>query len=342
MASSASSSDHPLFRKGIIRLLSSLEDLEVVAQAATGDEAVAAALEHQPDVVVMDLRMPELDGVEATRRIVAASPHIRVLVLTMSEDDASVFAAMRAGALGYLIKETDEEDIARAVRSVASGEAVFGPAVARRVIQYFTTPAMARPSPVFPELTDREREVLESLRYLWRSQDGVAPAGTPVRRTAKAVVVMALATVVGSAAVAGAGPAQHWQFPVAGEELADCPSGTYTITRGSMAVTAHHDGEAFDPREEPAEGETVHFVMVLRPVRVELENETGERFRLVGAEHLSFNYSSSGEGWVATGTQKMSIVRWDGGGGVVEQFNTVARLRDGQLVSFELGSCHWP
>lgn len=155
--------DHPLFRKGLIRLLSSLEHVEVVAQAATGDEAVAAALEHQPDVVVMDLRMPDLDGVEATRRIVATSPHIRVLVLTMFEDDASVFAAMRAGALGYLLKEADEEEIARAVQSVASGEAVFGPAVARRVIQYFTTPATARPSPVFPELTNREREVLELL-----------------------------------------------------------------------------------------------------------------------------------------------------------------------------------
>lgn len=184
--------------------------------------------------------------------------------------------------------------------------------------------------------------MLDSLRDLWRSPERPTHADARVRRTAKVVVaVTALATVVGSGTVAGAGPAQHWEFPVVGETLADCPSGLYTIASGSIAATVHHDGGAFDPSQEPAEGQTIHFAMVLRPVRVVLENQAGERFRLVGADHVSVTYTSSDQGWVATGTHKMSIVRWNGGG-VVEQFNTVARLRDGQLVVFELGSCSWP
>jgi DNA-binding NarL/FixJ family response regulator len=134
---------------------------EVVAEAATGTDAVQAAADLQPDVVVMDLHMPELGGIEATRRIVGASPHIAVLVLTMSEDDDSVFAAMQAGARGYLVKGAGPADIIRAVRSVASGDAIFGPGIAERVLRFFAAARSSAQPPAFPSLTDREREVLE-------------------------------------------------------------------------------------------------------------------------------------------------------------------------------------
>jgi DNA-binding NarL/FixJ family response regulator len=119
---------------------------------------VEEAASLQPDVVVMDLHMPDLNGIEATRQIVAASPHVGVLVLTMFEDDDSVFAAMRAGARGYLLKGAGQDEILRAVRAVGSGEAIFGPAIAERVLEYFSGP---QPATAFPELTEREREVLE-------------------------------------------------------------------------------------------------------------------------------------------------------------------------------------
>jgi DNA-binding NarL/FixJ family response regulator len=151
--------DHPLFRDGLRGLLTSAEDLELVGEAETGDEAVELALAHQPDVIVMDVQMPGMNGIEATRRITAASPHVGVLVLTMFEDDDSVFAAMRAGALGYLLKGSAQDEILRAIRSVASGEAIFGPSIARRLIAFFSS--ADRPPEVFPELTDREREILE-------------------------------------------------------------------------------------------------------------------------------------------------------------------------------------
>ena len=150
--------DHPVFRDGLRALLAAAPDVEVVAEAATGEEAVASTLELQPDVVVMDLHMPTLNGIEATRRIVTTSPHIAVLVLTMLEDDESVFAAMRAGARGYLLKGAGQDEILRGIRAVASGEAIFGPAIAARVLDYFSAP---RPPEPFPELTERERELLE-------------------------------------------------------------------------------------------------------------------------------------------------------------------------------------
>lgn len=150
--------DHPMFRDGLSLLLGAAPDVEVVAEVADGDAAVAAALEAQPDVVVMDLQMPVRLGVDATREIVATSPHIGVLVLTMFDDDASVFAAMRAGARGYVLKGADRETVVRAIRSVAAGEVILGPAVARYMQQYFASP----PSPaVFPGLTPREHEVLD-------------------------------------------------------------------------------------------------------------------------------------------------------------------------------------
>ena len=151
--------DHPMFREGLVVALSALPGVEVVAEASSGEEAIDLAAQLQPDVVVMDVNMPGVNGIEATRRIVAESPHIGVLVLTMFDEDESVFQAMRAGARGYLLKGADREDILRAVHAVGRGDAIFGPALARRLIGYFTS-SRAGAAP-FADLTDREREVLE-------------------------------------------------------------------------------------------------------------------------------------------------------------------------------------
>ncbi|MEU1733733.1 response regulator transcription factor [Streptosporangium sp. NPDC020145] len=155
--------DHPVYREGLAALLSSMSGIEVVGMAGTGLEAVELATETQPDVVVMDVRMPGLDGIEATRRISAHSPHIAVVVLTMSEEDATLFAAMRAGARGYLLKGANQAEIGRAITAVANGEAIFGPAVARRVAAFLTNGPTASGDHVFPQLTPREREVLSLL-----------------------------------------------------------------------------------------------------------------------------------------------------------------------------------
>ena len=152
--------DHPVFRDGLRSLLSSTFEIEVVGEAATGAEVVDLAASLQPDVIVMDLHMPELNGIEATRRVIHASPHIGILVLTMFEDDDSVFAAMRAGARGYLLKGADQDEIVRAIRAAAAGEAIFGPEIAARVVSHFASGSGSTAS-AFPELTDREREVLE-------------------------------------------------------------------------------------------------------------------------------------------------------------------------------------
>jgi DNA-binding NarL/FixJ family response regulator len=150
--------DHPLFRDGLIALLHDEPDTELTGTAATGTEAVDLARETQPDVVVMDLQMPGLNGIEATRRIVADSPHIAVLVLTMFDDDDSIFSALRAGARGYLFKGADREQIRCGIQAAANGEIIFGAQLAERMLGYFTA---AAPPPVFPQLTEREREVLE-------------------------------------------------------------------------------------------------------------------------------------------------------------------------------------
>ncbi len=153
--------DHPMFRAGLAALLDSVPGLAVVGQAADGEEAIRVAQDVVPDVVVMDLHMPGLNGTEATRVMTRTSPHLAVLVLTMFEDDDSVFAAMRAGARGYLLKGADEDEIVRAIQALARGEAIFGPQVASRLIEFFTAPRRAeQPADAFPELTDREREVL--------------------------------------------------------------------------------------------------------------------------------------------------------------------------------------
>jgi len=155
--------DHPVFRDGLRALLATEVDLEVVGVAGTGAEAVALVEDEQPDVVVMDLHMPDLDGVSATRQIVHTSPHVAVLVLTMFDDDDSVFAAMRAGARGYLLKGANQADVIRAVQSVGAGGATFGPAVAQRIIEFFARPRPATAPLAFPQLTDREHEVLDLL-----------------------------------------------------------------------------------------------------------------------------------------------------------------------------------
>jgi DNA-binding NarL/FixJ family response regulator len=153
--------DHPVVRAGLTALLSSLPGIEVVAVATTGREAVREVVTTKPDVAVLDLQMPDLDGFAATREICRVAPQVAVLALTMFEDDDSVFAAMRAGARGYLVKGAEQEEIARAIRAVAAGEAIFGPGVASRVLGFFAAPpVMAEP---FPELTSREREILDLL-----------------------------------------------------------------------------------------------------------------------------------------------------------------------------------
>lgn len=152
--------DHRLFREGLRSLFGSLPEIEVVGEAAGGGEAVLLAQQLQPDVVLMDIQMADMNGIEATRAISAASPHIGVVMVTMFEDDESVFAAMRAGARGYVLKGADQEEIVRVIQAVGRGEALFGPAIARRLTQFFAQPRPPLPPAVFPELSEREREVL--------------------------------------------------------------------------------------------------------------------------------------------------------------------------------------
>lgn len=152
--------DHALFREGLHDLLDSVAETEVVGEATTGIEAIAKAKCLQPDVILMDVKMPGINGIEATQSIVAASPHIGILMITMLEDDESVFAAMRAGARGYLLKGANQTEILRAIRAVTSGEAIFGPGVARRVLSFFATTRPATPPRVFPGLSERETELL--------------------------------------------------------------------------------------------------------------------------------------------------------------------------------------
>jgi DNA-binding NarL/FixJ family response regulator len=151
--------DHTFYREGVRTMLSTMTEIEVAGMAETGDSAIQMAAMLQPDVVLMDIQMPGINGIDATRAILNTSPHIGVLVITMFDDDESVFAAMRAGARGYLLKDARHDDLIRAVVAVSRGEAIFSPAIARRLIQYFSIPRTATPL-LFPELTDREREIL--------------------------------------------------------------------------------------------------------------------------------------------------------------------------------------
>jgi DNA-binding NarL/FixJ family response regulator len=154
--------DHPFFRDGLRVLLQATLDTELVGEAQSGEEAITLAAELKPGVILMDLRMPGTGGIEATREILSRSPDTGILVVTMVEDDDSVFAAMRAGARGYLLKGADRDEMLAAIRAVGHGEAVFGPGIARRLIRYFDTPRAPQASrEAFPELTDREREILD-------------------------------------------------------------------------------------------------------------------------------------------------------------------------------------
>jgi DNA-binding NarL/FixJ family response regulator len=152
--------DHPLFRHGVAMLLRATQDLVVVGEASTGEEAVAFVEELDPDVIVMDIQMPGMRGIDATRQIVTRHPTVHILMLTMFEDDASIFLAMRAGARGYLLKDTEKGELLRAIRAVGNGEAIFSPAIATRLIAFFDAPPPAAAQVAFPELTTREREIL--------------------------------------------------------------------------------------------------------------------------------------------------------------------------------------
>ena len=152
--------DHPLFRNGMRALLSSVPDMEVAGVATRGEEAIDLAASLLPDVILMDLQMPGMSGIEATRKILHTTPHIRILVITMFEDDHSVFTALRAGARGYILKDADEDEILRAIRAVGQGEAIFSPTIAQRLIDFFASPQPTLLPQIFPELTDREREIL--------------------------------------------------------------------------------------------------------------------------------------------------------------------------------------
>lgn len=165
--------DHLFYREGVRTLLKAVPEVEIAGEATSGEEAVTQAAALAPDVILMDIKMPGLNGIEATRRILQDSPTVGVLVVTMFDDDDSVFAAMRAGARGYLLKDADREELLRAISAVHRGEAIFSPAIAQRMMQYFAAqPRRAGDRPVsadapadrdlaFPDLTDREREVLE-------------------------------------------------------------------------------------------------------------------------------------------------------------------------------------
>lgn len=152
--------DHPMVREGLRALLTSYPGMAIIGECGDGEDAVAQALALQPDIILMDLNLPGISGIEATRRILQASPHIATLVLTMLEDDDSVFGAMRAGARGYLLKGAGKAEVLRAIAVVANGEAIFSPPIARRLMQYFANMRPVIPQQAFPELTDREREVL--------------------------------------------------------------------------------------------------------------------------------------------------------------------------------------
>ena len=153
--------DHPLYRDGLRAMLAAAPETELVGEATTGDEAIAQAAELQPDVLLMDLQIPGTNGIEATRRIRQTSPHIAILVVTMFSDDDSVFAALRAGAQGYVLKGADRAELTRAIVAISHGEAIFSPAIAKRLMRHFATLTAEQMPTVFPELTDRERVILE-------------------------------------------------------------------------------------------------------------------------------------------------------------------------------------
>ena len=156
--------DHTLFREGLRAILGTQSDIEIVGEAANGAQAVQLAASQLPEVILMDLQMPEMNGIAATEKILDANPHIGIIVLTMLEEDDSVFAAMRTGARGYVLKGADKAEMLRAIQAVAAGEALFGPAIAKRLMNFFQDVRSIKqlaPPRAFPELTEREIQVLD-------------------------------------------------------------------------------------------------------------------------------------------------------------------------------------
>lgn len=173
--------DHPIFRDGISQLLDSVPGFEVAGECSSGEDAVRLAVDLAPDVILMDIGMPVMNGIEATRAVLAARPTVRVLVLTMYEEPESVFAALRAGARGYLLKDAEAGDITRAIESVARGDAIFGPAVAERLALFFRHGTAVRPPAPFPELTARETEVLDLISRGMTNQEMAAQLGVSLK-----------------------------------------------------------------------------------------------------------------------------------------------------------------
>lgn len=162
--------DHPVFRFGLRTLLKADAAMEVVGEAMNGEEAIALTGSLHPDVILMDLNMPGINGIEAIRCILVDHPQVHILVLTMFDDDDSVFAAMRAGARGYLLKGAEGGETLQAIKVVHAGEAIFSPAIAQRLMQYFGAPRRPSPSQLFPDLTEREREVLSLIAQGYTNQ----------------------------------------------------------------------------------------------------------------------------------------------------------------------------
>jgi DNA-binding NarL/FixJ family response regulator len=152
--------DQPLLRFGLKMLILTADDLVVMGEAESGEAAIAQVQAEQPDLIVMDIKMPGIGGIEATRQITADWPDIAVLMLTIFEDDETVFVALRAGASGYILKESDPAEILRAIHAVGHGEAIFGPGIAKKVLEYFKSPRQPAAEKVFPELSERELEIL--------------------------------------------------------------------------------------------------------------------------------------------------------------------------------------
>lgn len=157
--------DHSLFRDGLRAMIQASPEIMLIGEAESGEEAIQLAVDLQPDVILMDIQMPGINGIEATRQIVKMSPHIAILVVTMLEDDSSVFAAMRAGAKGYILKGAKHTDLLRAIKVVTDGEAIFSPGIAVKLVEFFNKMQPIVPVQVFPELSDREREVLQLISH---------------------------------------------------------------------------------------------------------------------------------------------------------------------------------
>lgn len=165
--------DHTFYREGVRALLQANPAIVVVDEAANGTQVIDKALEQRPDVILMDIKMPGLNGIEATRHILQNTPSVGILIVTMFEDDDSVFAAMRAGARGYLLKDADQDELVRAIQAVHSGEAIFSPPIAQRMIRYFSALPRAASAIAFPDLSERERQILHMMA---RGQNNAAIA----------------------------------------------------------------------------------------------------------------------------------------------------------------------